>query len=271
METRSYKFGELKRKIQESASEFMPVIGKGVIGKEKEINRKANRETEKRIKDYEGGIKGADANRKVELEQPRNGLSDIQYDGELSKKFKDRAKANLAGYSSEIEMRNHSKEEHGNASFDDTVAKELERLASVRKSDGDSRSEIGIRSPQRKKGETHLHHTNIAEQKKIRLLKFKKVQFISESQMLAHVPDEYKENGNKFVMQDCTGDKYLVEWSDRPEVTKALNEDRHSAEVDRIKYLFGYSAKDERTTNSIRMNEDSNVEDMIGKARKLMR
>lgn len=270
METRSYKFGELKNKIQESASEFKPVFGTGVRSKEKEINRKANLETEKRIKDYDGGLSKTSNKKKIDLGQPRNGLSDLQYDGELSKKFRDRAKANLMGYSSELELKNHAKEPHGNASFDDAIAKELERLAVVKKAEGDRRSEIGIRNPQRKKKDTHLHHTNIGEQKKMNVLKFKKVQFISESQMLAHVPDEYKEDGNKFMMQDCNGEKYLVEWGEKPEVTKALNENKHRDEVDRIKYLFGYTAKNAKTTNSMRMNEDSNIEDMLGKARKLI-
>lgn len=117
METRSYKFGELKNKIQESASEFKPVFGTGVRSKEKEINRKANLETEKRIKDYDGGLSKTSNKKKIDLGQPRNGLSDLQYDGELSKKFRDRAKANLMGYSSELEMKNHAKEPHGNASL----------------------------------------------------------------------------------------------------------------------------------------------------------
>ena len=53
----------------------------------------------------------------------------------------------------------------------------------------------------------HRHNTNIGEGKKINVLKFKKVQFISESHMLSHVPDEYKNEGNVFYMQDCNGDK----------------------------------------------------------------
>ena len=51
MEKRSYKFGELKAKLQESASEFKPVFGDGVESKEKEINRQANKDIQKAAAD----------------------------------------------------------------------------------------------------------------------------------------------------------------------------------------------------------------------------
>ena len=56
MEKRSYKFGELKAKLQESASEFKPVFGDGVESKEKEINRQANKDIQKAAADYDGGL-----------------------------------------------------------------------------------------------------------------------------------------------------------------------------------------------------------------------
>ena len=272
MEKRSYKFGELKAKLQESASEFKPVFGDGVESKEKEINRQANKDIQKAAADYDGGLSNeTQKKKKVEFDQPRKGMSDLQYDGEVSKQFKDRANANLRGFDSKQAMDAHAKEPHGNATFDDAIAKELERLATVAKKAQDSASEVGITNAQKPKDDTHRHHTNIGESKKINVLKFKKVQFISESHMLSHVPDEYKTEGKRFYMQDCNGDKYLVEWHKKPEVVKQLNESAHQAEMDRIKYLFGYNGKNEKTTNVSRMNEDKKIDDMLGKVRELMK
>ena len=179
MEKRSYKFGELKAKLQESASEFKPVFGDGVESKEKEINRQANKDIQKAAADYDGGLSNeTQKKKKVEFDQPRNGMSDLQYDGEVSKQFKDRVNANLRGFDSKQAMDAHAKEPHGNATFDDTIAKELERLATVAKKAQDSASEVGITNAQKPKDGTHRHQTNIGESKKINVLKFKKVQFI---------------------------------------------------------------------------------------------
>ena len=46
---------------------------------------------------------------------------------------------------------------------------------------------------------------------------------------------------------------------------KMLNEQQTNAEMDRIKYLFGYDSKNSNTTNSMRMNEGKKVEDMLGR------
>ena len=163
------------------------------------------------------------------------------------------------------------KETSGNATFDDAIAKEAERTAIDVKKMQDAQSEIGITNAQKKKEDTHMHNTTIGENKKISLLKFKHVQFISESQMLAHVPDEYKNDGKKFYMQDCKGNKYLVEWHNKPNIEKMLNESAAKQEMDRIKYLFGYNGKTNKTNSSIRMNEDKKIDDMLGRVRQLMK
>ena len=103
------------------------------------------------------------------------------------------------------------------------------------------------------------------------LLKFKHVQFISESQMMVHIPDDYKCEGKRFYMQDVKDNKYLVEWHEKPKITKMLNESKVNSEMNRIKYLFGYETKESNSNGSMRMNEGKNVEDMLGKVRKLMK
>ena len=273
METRSYRFGELRRKIQESASEFKPVFGDGVESSEKKINSQAYRDIEEETKNYDGGINNPGGKNRGEsvLAQTNMGMSDIEYDVELDDKFKENARAGLEGYTSALDKKNHSKEELGNATRSDAIAKAAMKKAVQTKKEKDSYSEVGITNAQKPKDATHLHVDTIGESKKTSLLKFKNVQLISDGHMLSHVPDEYKQEGRKFYMQDCKGNKYMVEWGEKPCVEKLLNEQKTFAEMDRIKYLFGYNSKGSNTTNSMRMNEGKNVEDMLGHVRKLMK
>lgn len=273
MQERSYKFGDLKRKLMESTNEFNPKFGDGVRSQEQTDSKKAYSDIEKETKAYNGGLTAPKTNNagKSQLAQVNKGMSDLQYDGEVSKQFKERAKAGLRGATTPEEQKRRVKEPSGNATFDDAIAKEAERTASDVKKMQDAHSEIGITNAQKKKEDTHMHNTTIGENKKISLLKFKHVQFISESQMLAHVPDEYKNDGKKFYMQDCKGNKYLVEWHNEPNIEKMLNESAAKQEMDRIKYLFAYNGKANKTNSSIRMNEDKKIDDMLGRVRQLMK
>lgn len=274
MESVSYKFGELRRMVQESANEFKPKYGNGFNkSKEESDSREAYRNIEDDVKNLtvETPAQKLKNHGKSLSATVNRGMSDLQYDGEVSQSFKDRAKANLEGYTSDLEKKNHSDEAHGNATFDDAISKEVQKTARDVKKMQDAQSEVGITNYQKKKEDTHRHQTNIGESKRINLLKFKHVQFISESHMLTHVPDEYKTEGKKFYMQDCKGNKYLVEWHDKPEIEKLLNEEKTKEEFDRIKQLFEYKSKKSTTTVSSRKNEDKKINEMLGHVRDLMK
>jgi hypothetical protein len=271
METRSYRFGELREKLRESANEFKPKLGDGVESTEKAQNRKAYQDMEKETGDYNKGIKpaGGDNTADSVSAQVNMGMSDIEYDDIPDKRFNDNAKAGYEGYTSALEKENHGKEELGNASRNDKLAKALVDKAKQTKREKDSFSEVGLTNIQKPKDATHLHQAVV--ESKTSILKFKHVQFISESHMLSHVPDEYKKEGRKFYMQDCKGNKYLVEWHEQPNVEKQLNESKVGDEMKRIKELFSYSGKPLGTSNGMKINESNGVSDMIGRVRKLMK
>lgn len=271
---RTYTFGELRHMIHESANEFAPKFGNNYSNsKEKSENEKAYSEIAKGVQKFNVGAQGPQLKNKgaSQLAQVNLGMSDLQFDGPVSQSYKERMKANLKGYTSPQEEKNHAKEVRGNAQFDDAIAQENEKHAADVKAMQDAYSEVGITNNQKKKEDTHRHTTNMSENKKIDTLKFKKVQFISESQMLVHVPDEYKRTGKQFYMQDCKGNKYLVEWHKEPIVDKLLNEEKTTAEMERIKYLFNYSSKPSKTTNALRMNENKEVDNMLNRVRQLMK
>lgn len=271
MEYRSYRFGDLREKLRESASEFKPKFGAGVESAEKDLNRKAYQDIKKETEAYNKGLKSPDGDNKSEsvLAQVNMGMSDIEYDNEENKTFNDNTKAGYEGYTSALDKKNHGKEELGNASRNPELAKALIDKAKQTKKEKDSYSEVGITNIQKPKDATHLH--NGVVENKISLLKFKHVQFLSESHMLSHVPDEYKTENKRFYMQDCKSNKYLVEWHDQPNVEKMLNEATVNSEMSRIKELFTYNGKGSKTTNSVRMNENKEVEDMLGRVRSLIK
>jgi hypothetical protein len=113
----------------------------------------------------------------------------------------------------------------------------------------------------------------MGESKKIKMLTFKNTQFISEGHMMSRIPDEYKTEGNKFIMKDSSDNQYLVEWhKEEPMVTKKPNMTLVNEQKERIKQLWGYKSAEAKTsTSNFRVQEDKSFADMVDKARKLMK
>ena len=74
MQERSYKFGDLKRKLMESTNEFNPKFGDGVRSQEQTDSKKAYSDIEKETKAYNGGLTEEDKvsayTACVKMEQP---------------------------------------------------------------------------------------------------------------------------------------------------------------------------------------------------------
>lgn len=93
-------------------------------------------------------------------------------------------------------------------------------------------------------------HT-VSESKPLKRLKFKNTVFLSESQVLAKVPDDYKIDENRFYMQDKTGTDYLVECKADPfgyvhmTIENKINKVQINEELEKIKRLSGYSYGDD--------------------------
>jgi len=269
MNTRTYRFGQLREKLRESASEFKPRVEKSEDA-EKAQNRKANQEIQKETSDYNKGVKSPGGPNRTEsaMGVVNRGMSDLIYDGEPGEKFKKNVKAQMAGYTGAQDEEEHKDEPLGNASRNPELSKELTKHAKDVKKMRDALANSGQIT---KFPDKDLPPGKVVESAKTNLLRFKHVQFISENHMLSHVPDEYKTEGKRFYMQDCKGNRYLVEWHQEPCVEKQLNESEAGRELGRIKELFAYSGKNTSSTNSIRMNEGREVEDMLGKVRSLMK
>lgn len=100
--------------------------------------------------------------------------------------------------------------------------------------------------------DSHEERSTIKEcVKPMKRLKFKNTVFLSESQVLKRVPEDYRVDENKFYMQDKTGTDYLVECKADPfgfvhmEVTNKLNKEKINEELEKIKRLSGYKYSDD--------------------------
>jgi hypothetical protein len=103
---------------------------------------------------------------------------------------------------------------------------------------------------------------------KISTLKFKNTVFLTEQHMMQRIPDTFKVEGKKFIMKDKVNNEYLIEWSEEPKVlcTSKVNE-----QTNRIKELFAYKSNVKQSTSQTRLAEDTKLNDMLGKARFLMK
>lgn len=265
--------GELRR-IVESANEVRPVM----FGHEesKKINQKAYADIKKETSEYDGGLtsKKQKAGGGI-MATDNKGMSDLRYDV-ISQPFKDKVKSQLKGYVSKEAEELHKDDEFGNATFDNegNIYKDAKEHAKLAKQGHDVATEIGLTGRELNRKEVEKNDETMFESKKIKCLNFKKTRFLSEEHMMSNVPDEYKKEGNRFIMKDNALNEYLVEWHDKDAVvTKKPNLSIVNEEKERMKQLWGYKSKDafKGTNASMRVNEDKEISQMLDKARKLMK
>lgn len=278
MLTNGITVGDLKKRLLESSSEFDPVV----FGdkESKKINDKAYADIKKETENYDGRLTKEKKDLGGGITATDNkGMSDLRYDG-ISQPFKDKVKSQMKGYTSAEAEKLHKNEPFGNASFDNDGkaykdAKEHADAMSDKKNlaakSGLMGREVYKNDDDNKNDTKTMYENNNA--KKIKMLSFKNTQFLSEGHMMSRIPDEYKTEGNKFIMRDSAKTEYLVEWhANEPKVTKKINMNLVNEEKQRIKELWGYHSPESKTsTAKFRMEEDKSYQDVLNKARQLMK
>ena len=264
MITKKYNVSELRRIITESVNELQPVMGKNVQKDNKKNNEKAYKDMAKETENYDGGAR----NEKSKHPYPNNdnkGMQDLEYNN-MSDDFKKRVQAQMKGYTSADAEKKHKNDEFGNADFNE-ISNMKERHKEM--ADGKLKAkEIGLTSREIDKKEFEKQTDSVVENK-ITTLKFKNTVFLTENHMLQRVPDDYKMEGKKFIMKDKMNNEYLIEWKeDEPKVlcTSKVNEQKN-----RIQELFNYKSNVVKTNTTTRLNENTKVNDILGKARALMK
>ena len=273
--SREFKVRDVKQRIYEEAkNEFKAKLGDNVESTQKNNNSEALSATMKKVEDY---LKQMDHEEpkvsKAAAGGENRGMDSLLYD-RVGESFKDRVDAQLRGFDSELNEKEHGKEELGNATRgskeDVKVGKEK---ADAVKKDKDTLKTNGLVSRTADKTEVEKQTSTVYESSEpYSRLRFKHTRFLSEGDVKKHIPDNYKVEGRKFYMNDNQGNEFLVEWSNG--VGNILSHDNVNLvneKFERIRNLMKYDNKAgyERTTNVLRENADNSVRTLLEKTRQM--
>lgn len=272
MQNRSYTVGEMKNIIKESTNEFKAVLGSKVEGDNKKNNEKAYADIKKNVSAYDGGLRPSTKKTKGDnILRDGLGMQDLRYEkGSASKDFKERVKSQMKGYVSKEAEKLHKDDEFGNADygfdFDEVEKKAKQHSDNVTKS-----KEIGLTGREMKGDFKKNAPETVFETKKIKKLHFKNTEFLSEEHMKSRIPEEFKTEGNKFIVKDRADNEFLIEWSyNQANILKHTNKTMVNEQLDRIKELFNYNSKDRYTNyRSNRINEDDMCKKILDDTRLL--
>ena len=269
-----YTLGELTSYLKESTgSEFNPKKGEKVDSENAKNNEKAVDDIMTDVKVH-SGVKSPKRHTDAEDVNDHNKTTlDVRFDYDPGKAYKERVKAQVEGYPSAANKETTDAEESG-AGFEggEKFYKEREKVS---KKLNDRHMEIkhaGLKArmfPEKEFENDTLFTQN--ESKAMKRLHFKNTQFLSESQMFDRVPEDYKTDGNVFIMRDATGTDYLIECRIDDEfgyaqlkVVNRMNKKTVNEELDRMRKLYGYASENESGSA-----DDMNMSEMIREMREM--
>lgn len=276
MKERVYTAGQLKKYVTESINEFSPKLGDNVERDNKKNNAEHINSIKKEVDNYDGSMTNENDTIKIGDNMDYNKTTlDLDFDNEPSKDYKNRVQSQVHGYPSVDNEKSHKDDKDSsflkyntnNELYDDLK----DRNAEVNK----RREEIkkaGLKS--REMPDSQFKTNSVFESKKLKMLNFKRTKFLSESHMFSRIPEEYKKDKNKFIMMDCDGDKYLIEWVvdekyniETPVILKHENSKKLNEEFDKIKKLINYKHSDffENSNSQTRLNEEKIFMDLVKK------
>lgn len=252
----SFSVSDLRALISESSNEFKEKLGDGVRSGNKENNGKAYKDAKKRAKDYDGGLEDEVLEKKPKYDKTQDdNKTTLDYNPtNASKEYKDRVKAQAKGYTSVKEM-NNGIEKSGDFSDNENI------YNGIKKSYDDydkARIDMNTSGLQSREWDKKIFdRENMFEGKNIKTIRFKKTTFLTENHMISRIPDEFKKEGSTFIMEDKTGNKYCIEWSDnRANIIGHDNKYGINESINRMKELMGYKQGDSKTDRNIRCNEN---------------
>lgn len=267
MNTYTLTVSELKKIIKESANEFKAVIGKNVDKTNKENNNKSYKDIETNIKNYDGGLRDNSKSEKKQVlvnNDDNRGMESIRYDGgSASKEFKERIKSQMKGYISPEDEKKH-KDERSDYSLDGVNEKQKEIAKGLQQA-----KTSGIQSNNNKDTILKNKKESVFENKNMKQLLFKKTVFVNENHITSKIPDDFKKEGNKFIIKDKADNEFLIEWScNKANIINYMNNKKLNEELERIKTLFNYDSTKFFGKNHIRkVNEDQEFNNILENSR----
>lgn len=275
-----YTFSELKRILEESTSEYKPKIGSKVIRDDAQNNVKAVKDIMKETGVIEDKVEDTKRDTNPENIYDTNKTTlDVNFAYEPSKDYKERVKAQVHGYASKEHEKNSDTDESVDVSGNEKFYDEQEKKSKEQNKKETDERHAGLKSHNLDKENFKDKTIYANESKKMKKLHFKNTVFLSESQVIKKVPDDYKTDGNCFIMEDKNNNQYLVECKvddnlvgfTQLTVTKKDTKEQVVEQIKRMQQLFEYKSSDyfKDTTKESRLNEDKNLSELINKVKEL--
>lgn len=275
-----YTFREFAQKMNER-SESKPVIGKDVIRTDAENNTKAAEDIMKQTAEY-NDVEQAERKTNPENEVDLNkSLLDLDYIYAPSQEYKDRVKAQVHGFPSVENEKNSDVRENDSLDYEGN-----EKFYDNRKKVADERGEaeaeyahagLKARELDKKYFEKKNALTN-ENRRTMKRLTFHGTTFLDEEDMTRRIPDDYRKDGNTFIMEDKEGTQYVVECKAdtviksyiHTHVTGVYNQRQLHEQIDRMKELSGYKHSDMKCRLSAqgRLNEEDRTRVILESIRK---
>ena len=273
----TYSVGELRRIIRESSqNEFKPKLGPNVERDDKKNAQDAYKTAEKRAKDYDGGLKTPEKMKLSPREDGNKTMLGLDYDAEPGDDYKKRVKAQAMGYSSDAE-KNNDIEKVGE--FNDDFYENEKKTVKQMSDDRENIRTAGLVSSELKDKDKEYGKVNtVFNEGRVKRLTYQHTKFMNESQIFSKIPEDFKVDGNKFIVRDATESEYLVEWCvdkknniSEGRIIKERNLRETDKTIDRMAELMGYKSSSVygRSSSRSTINENNNVKDMLDNIRNI--
>lgn len=265
----TYSGAEIKKLLTEGIPGYKPKFGNNTSPSENEkINKKANKESLKNVKldkPKEESKPVKPSGQSTDLGNNKNML-DLEYSIDPGKEFKDRIKKQVTGENSEFGNEpdeDDAVSNEGNKAFYN-AAKKASNGFVANKQKLQNSGIVGQQIPLDKKNTSFAENDN----SKVKKLNFKNTQFLSEKHMFSLIPEDYKKDGNSFIMKDKMNEEYLINWKvdEKTNISEGLivnhqNKTKLQEEFNRMKNLYQYNSKDHngQMANSVKTREDYDV------------
>ena len=248
-----YTIGELLQINEESArNEFNPKFGNGAE-RNSSNNDKAVKEIIKNASELDKDAHRNDTSVKPRVEFPDYNKTtlDVNFEYEPDDAWKDRVKAQVEGYPSVQNKEKNGYDQSLGFDGNENFYKARKEMSNDRNDLDTIERESGLKARIKKDEIDYSNKTPFNEAKQIKRLIFKNTTFLSESQVLSKVPEDYRVDENRFYMRDKTGTDYLIECKADPfgyihmQVVNKFNKQVINEELEKMKRLAGYRYSDD--------------------------
>lgn len=271
-----YSGKDVKRLLSESIPGYKPVVGGNASTENEKINKASNKDSItktkiKNVKNETSPVKD-NSNQSTDIGNNKNML-DLQFDNEPDEKYIERVKKQVTGDDSEFGNKSiYDDDTKGNKAFYNAAKNATKNFVDKRQ-DLENSGLTGKNLKVSKKNTAFEENTH-----KNKIVNFKNTKFYDSKHMYSLIPEEYKKDGNVFIMRDKTEDEYLIEWRidsvnkiSEGTIVKHDIKEKTNKELDRIKNLYEYKSNDnvKGLSGKKRQAEDSKISEVIKKIKDL--